>query len=64
MVMTILFLKQAQMIQLNLKILLEMLLKVKILVAQQLNLLYQLVITIINPNLQALQLFKANLLTN
>ena len=28
------------------------------------NLLYQLVITIVNLNLQALQLFKANLLTN
>ena len=46
------------------QILLEMLLKLKTLIAQQLNLLYQLVITIVNLNLQALQLFKANLLTN
>ena len=40
MVKTIMFLNQAQIIQLKLKHLLEMLLKAKILIVQQLNLLY------------------------
>ena len=53
-----------KMILLNLNLLLEMLLKAKILVSVQLNLLYQLAITIANLNLLALQWFKANLQTN